>query len=67
MGIGIYWRFLMKWSAKEIRQELLETAQGYQMPEGMLDIITVVADKLDIPRSRVSHIAYRTNFPHETY
>ncbi len=57
----------MKWSAKEIRQELLETAQGYQMPEGMLDIITVVADKLDIPRSRVSHIAYRTNFPHETY
>ena len=54
-------------TAKEIREALLYAAQGYQMPEGMVDIIAEVADKLDIPRSRVSHIAFRTNFPHEIY
>lgn len=55
----------MKITAKDIREALLYTAQGYQMPEGMQDVISEVSDRLQIPPSRVSHVAFRTNFPHE--
>lgn len=48
----------MKYSTKDIRERLLEAAVGYQLPEGMQDLIEHVADRLELPKSRVALIAY---------